>query len=173
MLKIIIGIVIIAVVFFVIQRTQSNKKVSSENLVIGGDYLAKNMTEEGVITTENAHAVRAKTIIEVANGPILSDAETILEQNGIAILPDVLVNAGGVTVSYFEWVQNRSGYPWDLDEVRNKLELQMTRAFHQVWQLAEEENRSFRSAAYAVAMRRIGEAVMSHGSRQYFGEELS
>ncbi|MCW9053176.1 MAG: glutamate dehydrogenase, partial [Motiliproteus sp.] len=123
---------------------------------------------EGVITAENAGQIKAATIIEVANGPITNDAEAILEEKGIAILPDVLVNAGGVTVSYFEWVQNRSGYPWSLEEVRDKLEKQMTDAFQQLLQLVEAEQRSYRSAAYAVAMRRIGEAVLSHGTREYF-----
>jgi len=123
---------------------------------------------EGVLRGDNADKVRARTIIEVANGPLQSEAEAKLEARGIDIVPDVLVNAGGVTVSYFEWVQNRTGYLWPLAEVRDKLEHQMISAFERVWQVAQSENRSLRSAAYVVAMRRIGEAVMSHGTREYF-----
>ena len=123
---------------------------------------------EGVITEKNAHAVKAKYIVEVANGPILSDADPIIENNGIEVVPDVLANAGGVTVSYFEWVQNQQGYSWTLEEVHSRLEEIMTRAFNRVWDLAEVRAFSLRSAAYAVAIRRIGEAVEAHGTRDYF-----
>ena len=123
---------------------------------------------EGVITEKNAHAVKAKYIVEVANGPILSDADPIIENNGIEVIPDVLANAGGVTVSYFEWVQNQQGYSWTLEEVHSRLEEIMTDAFNRVWDLAEVRAFSLRSAAYAVAIRRIGEAVEAHGTRDYF-----
>ncbi len=145
-----------------------HQEISNEELLALDVDLLIPAALEGVITAANVDSIKAKHIIEVANGPIQTDAEATLEQRGVSILPDVLVNAGGVTVSYFEWVQNRSGYPWDLEEVREKLEKQMTHAFEQVWQLSRSEQRSFRSAAYAVAMRRIGEAVMSHGTREYF-----
>jgi len=125
---------------------------------------------EGVITADNVDQVRASYIIEVANGPILSDAESVLLERGTVIVPDVLANAGGVTVSYFEWVQNRSGYAWTLDEVRERLAEVMTRAFGEVWQVATDEERSLRSAAYAQAFRRIGDAVGAHGTREYFQE---
>jgi glutamate dehydrogenase (NADP+) len=125
---------------------------------------------EGVITPDNVDQVRAPYIIEVANGPILSDAESVLLERGTVIVPDVLANAGGVTVSYFEWVQNRSGYAWTLDEVRERLAEVMTRAFDEVWQVAADEERSLRSAAYARAFRRIGDAVGAHGTREYFQE---
>jgi len=125
---------------------------------------------EGVITPDNVDQVRAPYIIEVANGPILSDAESVLLERGTVIVPDVLANAGGVTVSYFEWVQNRSGYAWTLDEVRERLAEVMTRAFGEVWQVATDEERSLRSAAYARAFRRIGDAVGAHGTREYFQE---
>jgi glutamate dehydrogenase (NADP+) len=118
---------------------------------------------EGVITDENAPNVKAKYVVEVANGPILSDADPILEANGIEVVPDVLANAGGVTVSYFEWVQNMQGYSWTLEEVHARLQEIMTNAFNVVWDLAEERNLSLRSAAYAGAIRRIGEAVVYLG----------
>ena len=147
-----------------------HKEITNDELLALDVDLLIPAALEGVITSDNVNSIRAKNIIEVANGPIQTEAEAVLEQRGISILPDVLVNAGGVTVSYFEWVQNRGGYPWDLEEVRSKLEIQMTRAFEQVWQLSANENRSFRSAAYTVALRRIGEAVQSHGTREYFRE---
>jgi len=123
---------------------------------------------EGVITEKNAASINARYIVEVANGPILKDADPILEKNGIEIVPDVLANAGGVTVSYFEWVQNMQGYSWTLDEVHTRLTAIMTNAFNEVWDLAEERQLSLRSAAYAGAIRRIGEALDAHGTRDYF-----
>ena len=146
-------------------------EISNEELLALDVDLLIPAALEGVIHSGNVDNIKAKTIVEVANGPIQTDAEAVLQQKGVQILPDVLANAGGVTVSYFEWVQNRSGYPWDLEEVRTKLEVQMTRAFESVWTLAKDERRSFRSAAYTVAMRRIGEAVSSHGTSEYFSDD--
>jgi len=123
---------------------------------------------EGVITESNAGAIKAKYIIEVANGPILSNADPIIEEKGIEVIPDVLANAGGVTVSYFEWVQNLQGFSWTLDEVHTRLQEIMSTAFSEIWDLAEVRKFSLRSAAYAVAIRRIGEAVEAHGTRDYF-----
>lgn len=123
---------------------------------------------EGVITESNAGAIKAKYIIEVANGPILSNADPIIEEKGIEVIPDVLANAGGVTVSYFEWVQNLQGFSWTLDEVHTRLQEIMSTAFSEIWDLAEVGKFSLRSAAYAVAIRRIGEAVEAHGTRDYF-----
>lgn len=124
---------------------------------------------EGVITKRNAPAVRAPYIIEVANGPITSNADSILEENGTVIVPDVLANAGGVSVSYFEWVQNLQGYQWTLSEVHSRLQQIMCTAFGEIWDYSAERNVSLRSAAYALAIRRIGEAVQAHGTRDYFG----
>lgn len=123
---------------------------------------------EGVITKDNAASIKANNIVEVANGPILSNADSIIEENGIQIIPDVLANAGGVTVSYFEWVQNRQGFKWSLEEVHARLQSIMIEAFNEVWNLAKKRNLSLRSAAYAVAIGRIGEAVEAHGTRDYF-----
>lgn len=123
---------------------------------------------EGVITKENASAIKARYIVEVANGPILSDADSIIEDRSIVVVPDVLANAGGVTVSYFEWVQNLQGYSWTLEKVQTRLQHFMSTAFSDVWNLAEERNFDLRNAAYAVAIQRIGEAVEAHGTRDYF-----
>ena len=123
---------------------------------------------EGVIGPENVDRVRAPVIVEVANGPILGEVDQKLYERGLLVVPDVLANAGGVTVSYFEWVQNRQGYSWTLDLVRSRLAETMKRAFREVWDLSSREGTSLRGAAYTVALRRIAEAIRAHGTRDYF-----
>lgn len=123
---------------------------------------------EGAITESNAAAIKANYIVEIANGPILSNADAAIEEKGIKVVPDVLANAGGVSVSYFEWVQNQQGLRWTLDDVHTRLQGIMTDAFSEVWAIAEGRGLSLRSAAYALAFRRIGEAVEAHGTRDYF-----
>jgi glutamate dehydrogenase (NADP+) len=123
---------------------------------------------EGVIGPENVDRVRASIIAEAANGPISGEVDGTLREHGVWVLPDVLVNAGGVTVSFFEWVQNREGYPWTLEQVRSRLEEVMTRAFQEIWELATTEDVSVRSAAYTLALRRIAEAVEAQGTQEYF-----
>ncbi len=125
----------------------------------------------GVIDADNAERVRASTIVEVANGPVTGGADDILKNRGVMVVPDVLANAGGVTVSYFEWVQNRQGYPWTLEEVRSRLQDKMSKAFHEVWERSQEDKTSLRAAAYAVGLSRIAEATESHGTRAYFASE--
>ncbi len=98
----------------------------------------------GVITKENASKIKAKSIIEGANGPVFPDADKILEERGITVLPDILANAGGVTVSYFEWVQNRQHYSWSLDRVRQELDRTLSEAFEQVW--TESQRQTYRCA---------------------------
>jgi glutamate dehydrogenase (NADP+) len=120
-----------------------------------------------VITSENASGVRARTILEVANGPISGAAEAILAEKGVTVLPDVLVNAGGVVVSYFEWVQNRQGWAWSLERVRERLGAYMQGAFARVWAVVDEGHTP-REAAYVVGLRRIAEAVEHHGTRAYY-----
>ncbi|HLU47300.1 MAG TPA: Glu/Leu/Phe/Val dehydrogenase [Planctomycetota bacterium] len=116
----------------------------------------------------NVERIRAPIIVEVANGPIVSQVDDVLHERGVRIIPDILANAGGVTVSYFEWVQNRNGFAWTLDEVRQKLEVRMTAAYREVSRVAREEGRSFRSAAYIVALRRIAEGIRNQGTREWF-----
>jgi len=123
---------------------------------------------DGVIGKHNVDNIKANYIVEVANGPVLSDVDATLHEREIHVVPDVLANAGGVTVSYFEWVQNRSGYAWDLDTVHQRLGDIMSKSFNEVWDLAQNEKRSMRNAAYTLAFRRIGEAVNAHGTRDYF-----
>jgi glutamate dehydrogenase (NADP+) len=123
---------------------------------------------EGVITEDNADRIRARTIIEVANGPITSSADRVLVDKGINIVPDILANAGGVTVSYFEWVQNRGGLAWGLDEVHERLEAIMRREFAAVHDLATSLGVDLRRAAYAHALTRLGAAIASQGTHAWF-----
>ncbi len=112
----------------------------------------------GVITEKNAKQVSAKAIIEAANGPVDPDADRILHDHGVTILPDILANAGGVTVSYFEWVQNRQHYRWTLDRVRQELDRTLTEAFEHVWQNAHEKDIPLRTAAYMIGITRVRRA---------------
>jgi len=128
---------------------------------------------ENQITTENADRIQAPIVFELANGPITSDADRILNEKGKLIVPDILANAGGVTVSYFEWVQNKGGYYWSLDEVRNRMHEIMAREFNVIHDLMEARSIDMRTAAYALALTRIGEAIASQGTARYFsGEEV-
>ena len=128
---------------------------------------------EGVIGADNVKRIRAPLIVEVANGPIAGEVDDVLTSNGTMVVPDVLANAGGVIVSYFEWVQNRQGYPWTLEDVRAKLEEVLSRAFGEMWYIHENEDLPLRSAAYAAAMRRIAEAVESGGTREFFQNDTA
>jgi glutamate dehydrogenase (NADP+) len=123
---------------------------------------------ENQITRENAGDVKAKFIFEVANGPLTSDADKILEQKGVYVFPDILVNAGGVTVSYFEWVQNRNGMYWSLGEVQKKLEEKMRKETEKTWSIAKEYGVSMRTAAYIHALNRLSEAMDAKGTRDYY-----
>jgi glutamate dehydrogenase (NADP+) len=123
---------------------------------------------ENQITEENAANVRAKYIFEVANGPITSGADKILDNKGIYVFPDILVNAGGVTVSYFEWVQNRSGLYWRLQEVNQRLKESIVAEAEKVWGIAQEFSVSMRTAAYIHALNRLGEAMDAKGTRDYY-----
>ena len=117
----------------------------------------------GVITMENVDQIKANFIVEGANGPILSNADEVLFQRGVCVLPDILANAGGVTVSYFEWVQNRQYYSWDLNRVRQQLDAVLSNAFEEVWTRASEANVSLRTAAFMIAVSRVQRAVELHG----------
>lgn len=115
---------------------------------------------EQVITQENATRIHAKAIIEMANGPVTPEADVILHERNILSVPDVLANAGGVTVSYFEWVQNLSGYAWTQNEVLEKLEPLMVQAFSAIWKGHLEEKVSLRMSAYLLAVRRVIDAEL-------------
>jgi glutamate dehydrogenase (NADP+) len=123
---------------------------------------------ENQITEENVNSIKAKYIFELANGPITSGADKVLEEKGIWVFPDILVNAGGVTVSYFEWVQNRSGLYWTLEEVNQRLEQKMVVETEQIWSISQQQSISMRTAAYVHALNRLGEALSAKGTRDYY-----
>jgi glutamate dehydrogenase (NADP+) len=123
---------------------------------------------ENQIHADNAARVRARTVVEVANGPVTPDGDAILDERGIALVPDILANAGGVTVSYFEWVQNRNGFAWTLDEVHHRLAEIMRREATAVYDLADERGFSYREAAYVHALARLADAVHAKGTSDYF-----
>ncbi len=118
---------------------------------------------ENQITPDNAGDVKARVIAEGANGPTTPEADGILDKHGVMVIPDILANAGGVTVSYFEWVQNQQGYQWTDAEVRERLEATMRRAFDEVWAQAEQDGTSLRKAAMKLGVSRVAEAVRLRG----------
>ncbi len=123
----------------------------------------------GVIDEDVAKETDAAAILEIANGPVVSDADAILKERGIEVAPDILANGGGVIVSYFEWVQNRSGDVWSLDTVQERLEQRIVAACDAVLDRHEEAG-SLREAAYVVALSRLSEAAQARGTCRQFGE---
>jgi glutamate dehydrogenase/leucine dehydrogenase len=117
---------------------------------------------ENQITSENADRIKAKAILEMANGPVTPEADEMLANRNIDVIPDILANAGGVLVSYFEWSQNRNGFYWKEDEVLERLKEHMVKAFNDV--IEKKKNLSFRTAAYILAIERIMEAEQLRGN---------
>ena len=118
---------------------------------------------ENVITKDNAANIKAKAILELANGPTSPEADQILADNGVIMVPDVLANAGGVTVSYFEWAQNLQGYYWTEEEVISKLQPLMEDAFEKMWLMKESEQVSGRMATYMTAVKRVVDTMLLRG----------
>ena len=118
---------------------------------------------ENQITTGNVSKLKCKIIAEAANGPATKEADEFLKKSKIFVIPDFLCNAGGVTVSYLEWVQNRTGYYWKLNEVNEKLDEVMTKAFHSVLDFAEKNKIYMRIAAYVLAVQKVAEAMRLRG----------
>jgi len=119
--------------------------------------------KENVITSENAHLIRAKILCEGANGPTTHVADPVLKEKGIFVIPDILANAGGVTVSYFEWVQDRQGYFWNEQLVNDRLQEIMVNSFHDVVAYAEKHSVDNRTAAYMLALDRVAFAIKLRG----------
>jgi glutamate dehydrogenase (NAD(P)+) len=142
---------------------RGTEAVSNDDLLLlECDVLAPCALEQ-VITSENADKVKAKIICEGANGPVTPTADEILEEKGVLVLPDILANAGGVVVSYFEWVQGLQEYFWKEAEVNARLNDISTRAFNETWALQENRGTSMRMAAYGLSVQRVAEATTTRG----------
>jgi glutamate dehydrogenase (NAD(P)+) len=135
---------------------------NDELLLLDCDVLAPCALEQ-VITSENADRIKARVICEGANGPTTPTADEILDDRGIMVLPDVLANAGGVVVSYFEWVQGLQEYFWKEDEVNARLNDITSRAFHETWATYEARSTTMRIAAYGLAVQRVSQATLTRG----------
>lgn len=137
--------------------------ISNEKLLeLGVDILYPSALEN-VITEKNAKNIKAKISCELANGPTTPEADLILNNNGVHVIPDFLANAGGVTVSYFEQVQNTYNYYWTLDDVQKQLDAKMTKAYHTVFEMHKKHKVHMRLAAYMVAVKRVADAVKLRG----------
>ena len=142
--------------------TEAQKIIGSEILTLPVDVLVPAATED-VITVNNAKKIQAKLIVEGANGPTSSKADSIIYEKGISVVPDILANAGGVTVSYFEWVQNRLGYKWTAERVNRRSDRIMKDAFDNVYRVATEYKVSMRIAAYMVAIDKVAKTYKFRG----------
>jgi glutamate dehydrogenase (NAD(P)+) len=141
---------------------KADKVTNADVLLLDVDVLVP-AAMENQITAENAADVKARVIVEGANGPTTPEADTILHENGVIVIPDILANAGGVVVSYFEWVQNLNHYYWDLQTVRDRLEQVMVRSFEDVWTFSHAHNVDLRNGAYMLGIKRVADAVEMRG----------
>jgi glutamate dehydrogenase (NAD(P)+) len=118
---------------------------------------------EGVISVKNADAVKARVVCEAANGPVTFEGDKVLNDRGVFVVPDILANSGGVTVSYFEWVQDIQAYFWSEEEVNERLRQILERAFVEVYQLAKDKDMTMRQAAHWIGVGRVAEAHLTRG----------
>lgn len=139
------------------------REISNEELLLLPVEVVVPAALENVITADNANKIRAKLLIEMANGPITPEADEILFKNGVVSIPDVLSNAGGVTVSYFEWVQNLYSYYWEKEEVLQRLKRIMDDAFDIIWKVYQDKKIPMRTATYVVAVQRVVTAMKLRG----------
>ncbi len=143
--------------------TPRTERISNEDLLrLDCDVLVP-AALEGVLRADNAGGVKAKIVAEGANGPTTPEADAMLREQGTLVIPDILCNAGGVTVSYFEWVQDREEFFWTLEEINARLRRIMTRAFEDTARIAREHDVELRKAAYMLAVGRVAEATLTRG----------
>jgi glutamate dehydrogenase (NAD(P)+) len=143
--------------------TGGRKVSNAELLTLPCDVLVPAAMEDQ-ITAENAADIKAKLIVEGANGPTTADADPILNAKGVLVVPDILANAGGVTVSYFEWVQNRLGYYWTEERVHRRADRVMKMAFDNIYAASEKYKVNMRIAAYIVAIDKVASTLKLRGS---------
>jgi glutamate dehydrogenase (NAD(P)+) len=139
------------------------QKITNEDILTMDVDILIPAAIENVITAKNAGQVKAKIVAELANGPTTPEADDILFKNGVHVIPDFLCNAGGVTVSYFEMVQNAYMYYWDAAEVYEKLDKRITASYHAVLDTSRKYKINMRQAAYVVAVKRVVEAMKVRG----------
>ena len=151
------------------RRTAPMEELAAKIMKGGGKALALKCDVlvpaalENVITLANADQIKARVIVEAANGPTTPHADEVLHRKGVYVVPDILANAGGVTVSYFEWVQNQQGYAWTESEVNARLEAIMRRSFAEVATSAQKHRTHLRHGAYTLAVGRVAEATATRG----------
>ena len=138
-------------------------KISNSELLVSECDVLVPAALEKVLTAENAPQIKAKLIVEGANGPTTPEADRIFNERGITVIPDIMANAGGVTVSYFEWVQDRMGYFWKLNEVNERLEDTLITNFHELRGIAKRHNIPYRTAAYMMGIDRVVQALKLRG----------
>jgi glutamate dehydrogenase (NAD(P)+) len=138
-------------------------RISNEELLTQDVDILIPAALENQITEEIAPHIKARIVVEGANGPTTVGGDRVLEEKGVVVVPDILANSGGVTVSYFEWVQNLQSFRWEEEEINNRLENIMIKAFNEVWNKAVEAETTLRMGAYMVAVDRIVTASKMRG----------
>jgi len=138
-----------------VENFSQAKNIEVDKILLQPTEILSPAALEGVINKNNASEIKAKVIIEMANGPVTPKAEKVLEKNNIIIIPDILANSGGVTVSYFEWYQNKNKEQWTEQKVEEELKKKIIPAFNQVWEISKKRNINLRMAAYVSAISRV------------------
>jgi len=152
--------------------TENQINITNDNLLEADVDLLVPAALENVINNNNKERIKAKIILELANGPVTDEADEYLsEKKGIVMVPDILTNAGGVTASYFEWVQNKAGYYWETSEVYERLKAILTTESLKIWDIKEEKSCDLRTAAYIHSLGRIAQAIDDAGTCEYFSKK--